>query len=60
MTNTVPSEKPSIPPMTFNELTERCTPAERDELAWVLAMLRARKAWEALRHDARPNAVLGD
>lgn len=26
-----------------------CTPAERDQLAWFLAMFRARKTYEALK-----------
>lgn len=38
-------------PMTFDELilTFRCTESERDELAWFLAMFRARRTYEALR-----------
>lgn len=36
-------------PLTFSELTARCTADERDELAWFLAMHRARKTWETLR-----------
>ena len=36
-------------PMTFIELTARCTAEERDALAWHLAMLRAKTTWETLR-----------
>ena len=35
--------------MTFDALTRGCTTQERDQLAWFLAMYRARKTWEALR-----------
>lgn len=37
--------------MTFNALCEqlRATPAEREKLAWHLAMLRAKKTYEVLR-----------
>lgn len=37
--------------MTFDELclVVRCTPTERDHLAWHLAMFRARKTYEKLR-----------
>jgi hypothetical protein len=42
-----------MPNITFSELTANCTAKERDELAWFLAMHRARKTWEALRSPAR-------
>lgn len=35
--------------MTFEELVKGCTPDEREQLAWHLAQLRARKTYEALR-----------
>jgi hypothetical protein len=37
--------------VTFDRLIRdyACTPAERDELAWFLALYRARQTWEALR-----------
>lgn len=37
--------------MTFDELCRdvHCTPEERDQLAWHLAMFRARKTYEKLR-----------
>lgn len=36
-------------PHTFAELVRGCTAAERDALAWHLAMLRARETYEALK-----------
>lgn len=41
-------------PMTFAELTNHCTPAEVDALAWQLATMRARATWEALRSRNQP------
>lgn len=35
--------------MTFRELVKGCTVAEIDALAWHLAMLRARRTYEALK-----------
>lgn len=35
--------------MTFEELVKGCTPREREQLAWHLAQMRARRTWEALR-----------
>jgi hypothetical protein len=35
--------------MTFEQLAEGCTPDEREQLAWFLAMMRARRTFEALR-----------
>lgn len=35
--------------MTFDELVDGCTPREREQLAWHLAMMRAQKTFEALR-----------
>lgn len=34
--------------MTFEELVKGCTPDEREQLAWHLAMLRARRTFDAL------------
>lgn len=34
--------------MTFGELCERCTPAEREALAWRLAEIRYRNTLRAL------------
>lgn len=39
-------------PMTFEELVAGCTDDEREQLAWHLAQLRARKTYEALRRKA--------
>jgi ABC-type branched-subunit amino acid transport system ATPase component len=38
--------------MTFDELVAGCTPEEREQLAWHLAQMRARKTYEALK-DAK-------
>lgn len=35
--------------MTFNELVAGCTADEREQLAWHLAQMRARKTYEALK-----------
>lgn len=35
--------------MTFGELTQNCTPAETEALAWHLGQLRAKATYEALR-----------
>jgi ABC-type branched-subunit amino acid transport system ATPase component len=35
--------------MTFEELVAGCTPDEREQLAWHLAQMRARRTYEALR-----------
>lgn len=39
-------------PMTFEELAKGCSAEERDALAWHLAMIRARKTYEALRRES--------
>lgn len=36
--------------MTFSEIVDGCTSDEREQLAWHLSMLRARKTFEGLRH----------
>lgn len=39
-------------PMTFDELVKGCTDDEREQLAWHLAQLRARRTYEALRRKS--------
>jgi hypothetical protein len=49
--------------LTFDWFVKDCTPAEHDELAWHLAMFRARKTWEALRwkgNTVSPTAAMTD
>ena len=47
--------------MTFDELTKSCTPDERDQLAWHLAIMRARNTYEKLRHAPdKSRALSGD
>lgn len=38
-----------ISTMTFDELVAGCTAEEREQLAWHLAQMRARKTYEELR-----------
>ncbi len=38
--------------MTFEQLVDGCTADEREQLAWHLAMLRARRTFDALRAAA--------
>lgn len=38
--------------MTFGQIVEGLSPEQHDEMAWHLAMFRARKTWEALRWKA--------
>lgn len=35
--------------MTFEDIARGCTPEQRDQLAWFLAQLRARRTYEELR-----------
>lgn len=37
-----------IPTMTFDEATKSCTPSEKVDCAWFLAMMRARRTVEML------------
>ena len=39
--------------ITFEELVAGCTADERDQLAWHLAMIRARKTYEDLKNARR-------
>lgn len=46
--------------LSFEWIVKDCTPEQRDKMAWHLAMFRAKRIYEALRHapksDASPTA----